>query len=573
VVWIVAGRAGTVWSRDVLERLQALTHAVFTIPGVIAPDVVSLASANLRDVRVTDGELTPVYLLGDLPRDANAMRALRRRVDTDPLLRGSLVSLDGRAAMVVANFRADADAATIAAHALALRDRFRDDVTHTWVTGAPVLALTAPASIKRSAPRIAGVMLVLIGIGMALIGVRRVLAAALACLTVGMMTAAVASAGFEATLPWSVLAAVPTGLAAASLAAAPSWPTPMCLALLGLGPTFPMWMLATGDDLLRPFALALAAGFLVGPLVALLLRRVFVIVPEARRAALPSHVVALFVLGTSFGIARLELDLHPFGLGLRYLPAAAADDLGALARHFPPPTTFAVRIHGDPGVVARPEVLRALERITATTGGDPAVQSATSLADLVRRVHKTFNDERPEFDRIPDDRALISRYLALAYSPGFRRYVDRPLATTAIWIMVRRSASLADVRRVHDTLSNALWSRPIPTGLFDPPAGDGVALLRYAWAAEALVRAAIAALVITAGLCVLVIPAAQVGCACLAATAALLATIGMLGWMGLALDLFTIPASFALALATFDWQVTSPTAAWFRRTVPSLAFP
>jgi hypothetical protein len=558
VVWIVEGRAGTIWTPDVLERIQALTRAVFTIPGVVAPDVVSLASPNVRDVRVTEDGLTPVYLMSGVPRDAAAVSALRAKVDADPLLRGALVSLDGRAALVVANFRSDADARTIADHAVALRDRFRDGVTDTWVTGAPIVARTVRGALARIVPWIGGALLALAAIGIVLIGARHVLAAWLAALTTGLVTAAIASRVFEGTLAWTALAALPPMLMAARLAAGASRPPNLGLAFLGLGPGIAMATLAaTADTLLRPFAAAAAGGFLVAPWTATLARTALAVVPHPRRSLLPAHVVALLVLGGSLGIVRLHVAFDPFGYGLRYLPAPARDDLAALGRDFPPPVSFAVRVRGEPGFVARPDVLQALDQITAATRADAGVQSATSLADLVKRVHRTFNDDRPEFERVPDEQQLIARYLALAYSPGFRRYVDRALATSTVWVLVRGSASLADVSRVQDTLAMALRAHPMPGGVVDPPAGDAAGVLRDARAARTLVRGALWALLVTAGLCLLVFSPAGVGRAFTAAMLAGLTASGMLGWSGLALDLVTIPIIIGLAFATFAGRADS----------------
>jgi hypothetical protein len=548
VVWIVEGRAGTVWSADVLERLQALTRAVFALSGVIAPDVVSLASPNLREVRVTDGGLTPQYLMGEVPRDAGAIATLRERVSDDPMLRGALVSLDGRAALVVANFRPDVDQDRLARAALALRDRFRDDVIEVWTVGAPILAVTAPASVRAHLPAIAVGLVALVAAAMALAGVRRVLAGLLAA-TVGGLTGGAAAAALGASVAWAALAGV-SGAALAGTLAALRMPWPLrTAAALALGSATALAVVAaTSGPSVAPFFGATAAGALVAPFVAAWARAAVGPVPTRTWGRWPRHVLAVIVLGAALGAARLDLRLDAFGYGLRYLPSPARDDLAAMARDFPPPVSFAVRVRGESGFVARPGVLPAFERVTDAMRGLPGVTSATSLADLVKRVHRAFNDDRAEFERLPDEPGLTGRYLALAYSPGFRRFVDRPLAGAAIWVSVAPPA-LGDVTRAHASLVATLAAHPIPGATVDPPSGDAMALLRAGRTVTALVRGAVAALLLGALAFVPIMGGLGAAHALVVAVASAGALAGALGWIGIPLDLVSLPALVALALA------------------------
>jgi hypothetical protein len=556
VVWVVEGRGGTVWAPAALERIRDLTRAVFTIPGIVPPDVMSVASPNVRDVRLTEGGISPVYLMAEVPRDAAGIAALRARVDADPLLRGALVSADGRAALVVANFRDDADHAAVGEAALALRDRFRDDVVSTSVIGAPVLARTVRAAVPRLALWWGGALLLGGLAAVALVGVRASLAALAAAAATLPAAGAVAGIVFQAPLAWCALAAGVAAVSAAALVVAerPSGRS----SLATLAPALAMAVVArTTIASVRPFAAAAAAGLVAAPLVALLARRAFRVGPRPPRAPWPRHVLALVVVGAALGAVRLQLEVDPMAYADRYLPAAARADLAALARHFPPPASLAVRVRGEPGFLARPDVLRGLDRLVEVGRADPAVWSATSLADLVKRVHRSFNDDRPEFEQIPDDPGLVSRYLALAYSPGFRRFVDRSLTTTVAWIMVKR-ADVADVARVHARLVAALWSHRIPTALFDPPSGDAVTLLAYADVTAALVRGALLALAVGAAAVVLVLGPAAALRPLVVTCATVLAAAGLLGWLGLAVDLVTMPVLLSIGLAALVVSALRP---------------
>ncbi|HVO22856.1 MAG TPA: hypothetical protein VMW56_04435, partial [Candidatus Margulisiibacteriota bacterium] len=435
VVWVIEAADGTVWTPALLARIQALTRDVMTIPGVIALDVVSLASPNMRDLRVTEDALEPVYLMSEVPQTADAIDQLRRRVDNDPNYGGTLVSRDGRAAMVVGNFIEDADAQAVAARALALRERYSDGLARVAVTGAPVLGAIAPHAAR---PLALGVVCVLaVGVAiLALIGGPRVaLAAAVACVLAVMVSGLLVAALDALVLPWSAYAMLATALVAAAVATAPagSWQ-----ARVDLGVALAMAFVALGVVAGAPAA-ALGIAGAAGVAAAMVIgsaARAFVggaartlQYPRAARLG----VLVMIVLALA-GAARLRTSFGLFGYGMRYLPASAAADLHVLARDFPPPTALAVRFRGAPGFVASPAVLAAFDGVTSAVRNDPAVVRALSLADIVKIVNRAFNDNRDEFRVIPNDPAMIARYLALAYSPGFRTFVDRGFTQSALWV-------------------------------------------------------------------------------------------------------------------------------------------
>lgn len=553
VVWILEPTAGTIWTPAMLARLQAMTREVLRIPGVVAPDVVSIASPNVRALEVSETGMQPIYLMGRVPETPEAMVALRARVDGDPMLRGQLVRLDGRAAMIVANFRDDADPEEIARAALALRDRYRDADAAVWVVGEPVLAhvvaAATPSLIVRRVLPIAAALLVLLMLALGW----RATAAAVA----GALVAAVASLGLAAgagvlLLPWTATAALGAALVAAALAAAARVDRRAAAsATLGAAAACGVAaVLAPGVER------ALASGALLAlpvGLVAGLLARAAVAVPDRaatgrlrRRGRIV--VAAALALVLAAGATRLRPGFALASYGQRWVPTAVAPDLAALARLFPPPQSLALRARGASGFVASPDVLHALDHVTATAARDPAVRSATSLADLVKIVNRAFNEGRPDMAVVPDDRGLIARYLALAYSPGFRRYVDRSLASTAVWIMVGASAP-ADLRRVEGRVNEALAAVPVPDAAVDRFGGDGAVTLAMAASGRRIAAGA-------AGVLLLAVLGVAVGAgrpaalrAAGAAALSLVAVAGVLGWCGQALDLLTLPLLAAAALA------------------------
>lgn len=541
VVWIIEADNGTVWTPALLARVQALTRDVLTIPGVIALDVISLASPNLRDLRVTEDTLEPVYLMSDVPQTSDAIDQLRRRVDNDPNYGGTLVSRDGRAAMVVANFVEDADAQAVAARALALRDRYSDGLGRVAVTGAPVLGAVAPRAARPLAVGTLGVLalglLILAVVGRPLVALAAagasVVAVALCALLVVVLGAVV--------LPWTAYAMLPVALVAAAVATAPaaSWQ-----ARVDVGVAAAMAFIALGVVAGAPaaaFGIAGAAGVVAATVVGSAARALQRGTPRSLRSPAAVRVAVLvLIVFACVGAGRLRTSFGLFGYGMRYLPESAAADLRVLARHFPPPTALAVRFRGAPGFVTSPEVLAAFDAVTRTVRTDPAVVRALSLADLVKMVNRAFNDNRDEFLVVPDDRAMIGRYLALAYSPGFRTFVDRAFTQSVLWVYLS-SDQPEDLTRVLEKMEAQLARQPVPAAQVDLVGGDGAVVLATARAARRLaVGTAVLLLLGAAGIGVL--RGARTGAAalaCGAATAVL--ALGAFGWAGVPIDLVSLP--------------------------------
>jgi predicted RND superfamily exporter protein len=574
VVWVVAAPDGTVWNAHHLRHVQDLTAAVLQIPGVVATDVISLASPNLRDLQVSESGLRPTYLMAEVPSTPDALNALRRRVERDPNYRGNLVSLDGRAAMVVANFHPGADARLVGEAARSLQAMHRDERTDVYAAGAPLIETMRLPADRWTLGVAAAALLAVAMVAVAVVGVRVVLASVLAALLAVLWTAtAVVAAGF-AQLPWSAYALPYAAALAASAAAVPGARLPwrqrwfVAAALTGA--------FAATCPVLEPPARSLATAGAVASVLAMLASglcaparcddrapgsapRGMVAAGLATRAGVWRLGAALCVAGVALGLPRLHASLGLAGYGQRYLPGAEADDLRAIARFFPPPSALAVRVRGAPRFVTSPAVLRAFDGVVMAARAEPPVVSAMSLADLVKLVHRAFNDDDAAFAVVPEDDALIGRYLTLAYSPGFRRFVDRSLATAAIWIYVGGDDP-ADLERVLRGVRAQLAAAPVPGAQVDLIGGDGAnvmlmaATLRsLAWGTGVWLLCGSALLTVFCGW-----PTAWRGA--LGGVVAMVAMGGSCGWLGLPLDLVSAPLLVSTAAAGTGLAVLSRTA-------------
>lgn len=557
VIWVIEARHGTVWTREMLERISAITRDVMTIPGVIATDVVSLASPNLRDLKLSDAGFEPVYLMGQIPSTSADIAALRDRVERDPNYRGTLVSLDGSAAMIVANFDLESsDTGSIGRAALELAERYRRDETAVYVAGAPVLAQAASAAIKQRA-WLAALALAGCGIlfGLAL-GIRTtLLALASSTLALTWSTGALIIA-HAMVLPWVAFSLPLLALIALVVVVASSGldaPSVRRRDWIGLGLS-----LVAGFAILAMVAGSPAAGFGVAGGVG----AVSAILAGAALARLAprwtttqgqgptwSRGLAIVILLALAGLTRLEASFGLIDYGQRYLPGPGAADLRAIGRLFPPPASLAIRLRGEPGFVANPEVLSALDALGRAVATDPVVRGGTrSLADIVKLVNRAFNDDRPELERIPEERGLAARYLMLAYSPGFRRFVDRALSRAAFWVQLD-SHRPADVARVLSRIESQLAAEPVPGAEVDLVGGDGAMLLVMARVAWKLALGGLALLLATSlGLGVWCGWNASLRWLASGLAAAGVAA-GCCGWAGVPIDLVSLPCLIVAAVA------------------------
>jgi len=546
IVWVIAARHGTIWNREALAHVHDLTQEAFTLPGVVATDVLSIASPNLRDVELTDDSMRPTYVMSEVPQNDAELAALRRRVESNPNYDGVFVSRDGRAAMIVADFAADADERSGAA-ALALRDRHRDADTEVYVSGKPVIA----AGIMTPALRLGAMALLVLIVGASVLslahGARFLLSAALAAglsvawaLTLLVLLNAI-------VLPWTALALLPAMLLAVVFTAVPAaaWRT---LSAVAGGVLLGFLALAL---IVAPPARAFGAAMAVSVLAALLAAAATqLLVGEPSRQLVsrrPQSLAALLlIIAVLPGLIWLRSSLASVGYARRYLPPAAASDLQGISEHFPPPVTLAVRITGEPGLVQSAALLTTIDAATTAVRSDPVVVRAMSVADIVKLMHRVFNDNRPEFFAIPDDGGAVARYLTLGYSPGFRTFVDRAFSRTAVWAYLS-SESPGDVARVRSKMAAPLAQRLPSAATVDVAGGEGALILvaasmlsRLAFASAVALLVACLIILITAGPWIAV--RAFVGAALTTAVAS-----GAMGWLGVPIDLISFPFLIAAA--------------------------
>jgi predicted RND superfamily exporter protein len=89
-----------------------------------------------------------------------------------------------------------------------------------------------------------------------------------------------------------------------------------------------------------------------------------------------------------------------------------------------------------------PKVLKALDQLDTWAERQAIVKTSLSPSDLIRDMHRAFNGGGAEFDKVPDDRGLISQYLALLDPTTRSDFVTDDYAKTHLRIMTLDAGSL-----------------------------------------------------------------------------------------------------------------------------------
>ncbi|MFT4702474.1 MAG: putative RND superfamily exporter protein [Bradymonadia bacterium] len=133
-----------------------------------------------------------------------------------------------------------------------------------------------------------------------------------------------------------------------------------------------------------------------------------------RHARLVWLSAAVFAVFCAVGISRVEADSHLLAELSEENPAAIAN--AVIEEHLGGVLSGAIMIYGQPGDLARPEVLRAMDNIGATAeawrndAGHALVSRSVSLAPVIREAHADYRGDEA-FRVVPESRAAVMALL------------------------------------------------------------------------------------------------------------------------------------------------------------------
>lgn len=477
-VLIVAWLSDNLFTPGRLSALKRVTARIAEVPGVEVVD--SLASATYVRAEEDFTEVGP--FLDTLPSDQSAADALRKDALANPLYVGTLVSSDGRGAVLAVHFdpslntealgdKVDAIAALSAAEAGSMRNFVTGPIVARLETGRTLftdvklvfpLAILATLLVSmiglRSLPGIVLpltinaislliTMAIFIHMGFALNFVTVIMPPVI--FVVGFAYSVHVVSDFERALQ--------SGMekAAAIKHAVRDVFMPLTLTAFTTSIGF-ISLMASNIDTIKIFGIFCALGTLLSWLGAV------VLVP-AGLSLLPTSSVKpgsggpllafaphlskfdlehrKAILATGFVIAALSIVFaQKITVGTDYLRNFRADseirtNFAEIGKYFSGPVPIQILIRSDiPNVFKNPEDLRALDDLQNWLIAQDEVGGAISFVDYMRMLHRTFVPEVSAEKAIPDSFNLADQLLSLGAGDDVERFADARYKTTLMHV-------------------------------------------------------------------------------------------------------------------------------------------
>lgn len=594
IIGVVATQ-GSIYVPGTLRKIERITQGLLDTPGIIDTSLFSLAAPHVKTVTGgADDTMDVRPLMGVTPEDRTQAEELRRTVEADPLLHGNLVSRDGSATVIVAEFDDRLPDGAIAKRINQLADAERDDTVRIALAGAPILR----AWLARYTAMIAFLLpLAVLVIGVVHYEAFRtwqgmVLPLVTAILSVVWALGIMGWSGYPMDT-WSaitpvVILAVAAGHAVQILkryyeeyalvhesneaivrsivAVGPVMLTAGLIAAAGFAS-----LMTFGITSVRVFGLLLTSGIISAVVIEMtftpacrallppplrdemrrerrrgwldrLLERLARLV-VARPRSLLGAAVALLLVALA-GAVQLQVD-NSFRFWFAAGTQVRQDD-ALLNEKLPGTASLRILVEGESeGVLQEPAVLEAISDLEAVLAKEPEIGGIHSIAGHVKRMHEAMNHGDPTFYRIPDNRRLISQYLLLYgmsagpdslsafLDAGSQRAVIRALSKTDSAAFSQRL-----IERLHAYVDTRFRDLPVRVGLVGGTLGVQTAMNEVVVHDKVLNVLQVAAIIFV--LSALVLRSFLGGLfVLLPLTLAVAVNLGIMGWARIWLDMTT----------------------------------
>lgn len=495
---------GTIWNRKTLEKIQRITRAVELLPAVNNYQVLSIAQRKAKTLRMDSerGFRAVPVMWPELPTTDADITRVRENVLGNRRLYGTLVSLDEKAALIVAGFfEAQLKPDDIYRRITALVDRETDATTTVHAIGRPMLV----GNIMTQAPRLGLIMgvtslamlLVLLVYFRDLIGVFVPTAAALMSAVMGIgflgligenldplvlvipfiITARAISHsvqivsrfhkeveegnnGYDASLHSAMALFKPGTLAIVTdvvgIVLVMLAPIPF-LQKLALMSAFWFTSIFLSGMVLSPILLAILPvrgrkrGARRLDLAGIVLRAIGRWVTGNGRYWAFAGTALCFVVGYEFASTLEVGDVHP-GTPMLWPASRYNQDTDRIAHRFANTEELTVVVEGaSRDAIKQPHVLAAMEAFQRHMEVIDEVGATASLADVLPPVISILHGGDPKWELIPSDKEQSGFFLEMIYSssePGdLTRFVtiDSQNANITLYLRDHRGDTLRKV--------------------------------------------------------------------------------------------------------------------------------
>lgn len=264
-------------------------------------------------------------------------------------------------------------------------------------------------------------------------------------------------------------------------------------------------------------------------------------------------VAVVVSLGVGAGATRIVVDTNPMSFYEQSEPIWRSTHL--LNQHLGGWAGVSVVLQGD---IKDPSVLKEMDDLEQHLAKHPLVGMTNSLAGVMRKMNVVMHDGDKAFDRVPETRELIAQYLLLYSMSGdekdFEKLVDFDYKNAQIMAKVTDSGTMAATEVLNYTRAylkeQKLQDRTMAGGLLDVMADM---VHHIVWGQ--IMSLALAALLVTLVVSLLM---RSLAAGLLSVSPLLLALImifGVMGFMGIELNLVTALLSSIMIGVGVDYTI------------------
>lgn len=451
---MVAIKGNDIFQYNTLRKIEQITKELESLNGVAS--VRSLTSID--QIQGSDWGLEITPLVQELPETEEESQELKKKVLNDDLYGGIIVSKDGKAALNIIEVEPEADSIKLAAE-VAERIKTYGGPEEIYLTGTPVLNNVLADSMKDDLKRLLPVVLAIIAL-ILYFYFRDVKGVLLPFVTV--LISVSWTQGFMAVLdkPLSPLNIVmpiilvslgnaygiyllnrfreEVALGKGKIPAINSSIITVGLAIVMAGGTTVAGFASnvfSDITLMKDFGLFTSFGVAVALIISLtLIPAVLTLLkPDKRdrnirktkgsilkttvnilaqiainRASVVIGISLLLVMISILGLPRLRIDSNFFNFFAENSQPKIAYNL--VKDKFTGSESIEVVIEGS---IGNPEVLKAMKGFQEDLKETGIIGEPTSIVNIIERTNKAMHEGREEYKKIPDNPELISQYLLL----------------------------------------------------------------------------------------------------------------------------------------------------------------
>jgi predicted RND superfamily exporter protein len=137
----VAARQGDIFNFEMLSKIRRITDELQYVPGVDRYKVISIGAKKIKETKATAwGMEKAPFLWPDVPNTPEAIQALKRACMSDDSVFGVLISVDGKAALIMADvYEKGVNYQQVYAGIRKIVDKEIDANTSIHVSGEPIV--------------------------------------------------------------------------------------------------------------------------------------------------------------------------------------------------------------------------------------------------------------------------------------------------------------------------------------------------------------------------------------------------------------------------------------------------